>query len=605
MLVASTLLLGTARAEHIHVARPIRAEGAALRSAVPVESGLLRAAGTSPECAAPSGPVPCRVEMKYFGGPVISNVKVYAVLWDGTVNAEVAQGIGDFYRAFTSSEFFDWLTEYSSTGIVEVGTNAGQPGPGQIIGRGTFAGTVRLPALSTTYAACKNLPTLTCLNDTAIATELQWQVAHGVLLPPDANTLYVVHLPATVRVDDARTGLGVSCRDYCAYHSTGQRSGQTFTYAVIPDLGSNGCERGCGSGTLFENTCAASSHEVAEAVTDAAIGLAANLDVPVGWYDVGVPSQGEIGDMCNQRTDTLGSDGLVGCTAETPGCFTIQQSFSRAVWDSDPSAQPGAPACVSARYAPSGDFALTFKPNSLKVAAGETSAPIPVRTAITQVPPGGAGLPLVLSASDVPPGLHVRFDTTAIEAGESTTLTVSADANASLQTDAVLAIRATGAQTHSAAILVQVLAVPNDWSLTLAPATGSLTPGGSRTYTVTGLVTSGQPEPVALARTVSGLPTGVTAAFDRVTITPGSTSATLTLSASKAATVVGPTVFTITGTSGGQPAGHTATAQVQIDAPGSKAGGCTAAPGGGELQAWLLVVVAGALLARPRATGRA
>ncbi len=339
-------------------------------------------------------------------------------------------------------------------------------------------------------------------------------------------------------------------------------------------------------------------------MTDAAIGLAANLDVPVGWYDVGVPSQGEIGDMCNQRVDTLGTDGLVGCTAGTAGCFAIQQSFSRAVWDSDSSAQPGAPACVSARYAPSGDFALTFKANTLKIAGGETSAPIPLLTAITQVPPGGAALPLGLSASDVPPGLHVQFDTTTLDAGEATTLTVSADANAPLQTDAVLVIRATGAQTHSASILIQVLADPNDWSLSLSPSTASLTPGASRSYTVTGLVTSGQAEPVTLAQTVSGLPAGVTAAFDRVTITPGSTTATLTLSAARTATAVGPTVFTVIGTSGGQPAGHTATAQVQIDAPSSKTGGCTTAPGGDGNQAWLLLVVAGGLLARPRATSR-
>ncbi|HSP19948.1 MAG TPA: hypothetical protein VLQ79_10550, partial [Myxococcaceae bacterium] len=263
LLAASMLLAGAALAEHIQVARPIRAGGAAIRVELPADSLLLRASGTAPECTGSNGvTVPCRVEMKYFGGSVISNVKVYAVLWDATVSAELAQGIGDFYRAFTSSEFFDWLTEYSSTRVVEAGRNAGQAGPGQVIGRGTFAGTIRLPSLSTTYAACSNAPTLICINDASITTELQWQVAHGVLPLPDANTLYVLHLPKTVRVNDARSGLGVSCKDYCAYHSTGQRAGQTFTYAVIPDLGSDGCDRGCGGGTVFENTCAASSHEI-------------------------------------------------------------------------------------------------------------------------------------------------------------------------------------------------------------------------------------------------------------------------------------------------------------------------------------------------------
>ena len=92
---------------------------------------------------------------------------------------------------------------------------------------------------------------------------------------------------------------------------------------------------------------------------------------------------------------------------------------------------------------------------------------------------GGTAQQLVLSATDVPPGLHARFGATSIVAGGSTTLTVSADANAALHTDALLVVRATGAQTHSASILIQVIAPPSDWSLSIAPPTGTTGSGRS------------------------------------------------------------------------------------------------------------------------------
>jgi hypothetical protein len=84
---------------------------------------------------------------------------------------------------------------------------------------------------------------------------------------------------------------------------------------------------------------------------------------------------------------------------------------------------------------------------------------------------------------------------------------------------------------------------------------------------VSGSVTSGSAEPVSLSTAaVTGLPAGVTAtSFNPGSITPGSTTSTLTLAASGGAGASSPTTFTVKATSASQPAGHTQTAQVTVD----------------------------------------
>jgi hypothetical protein len=50
----------------------------------------------------------------YFGGPVISNVKIVAVFWGPKVDADTQARIGDYYTAATNSSYMDWLTEYNT-----------------------------------------------------------------------------------------------------------------------------------------------------------------------------------------------------------------------------------------------------------------------------------------------------------------------------------------------------------------------------------------------------------------------------------------------------------------------------------------------------------
>ena len=137
----------------------------------------------------------------YFGGPVISNVKVYAVFWGDTVNAETQQKIGPFFANMLDSTYMDWLSEYD-TNIQAVD---GRQGTGQHIGRGSFAGSVTLHPANAASA----------LTDTMIQQELDAQIAAGALPPSDENTLYMVYFPKGVSISD---GSDRSCSTFCAYH---------------------------------------------------------------------------------------------------------------------------------------------------------------------------------------------------------------------------------------------------------------------------------------------------------------------------------------------------------------------------------------------------
>lgn len=547
-----------ASADVIRIARPVyqpkRAPGVNA-----LESGLDIDADRKPACVGANGQfVDCDIQMKFFGGKVIPNVKVYAVFWGGSVSPEIRSRIGGFYRALTNSQYLDWLNEYSTTLDVQAGSRLGQPGSQQVVGRGTFAGVYTLSTFSRTYADCPD-ESLTCVRDADIPRELDWQVAHGYLPHPDANTIFMVHFPSTVRVGDP--GSSQSCISYCAYHGTYKTAAQlSVAYAVMPDYGHNGCEHGCGVGTVFDNTCSGASHEITEAITDAEVGLTTSEDYPLGWYDTETNSQGEIGDMCNQDHATVGASGQTGCTAGSDGCFTVQQVFSQTVWDADVAHHPSTAACVTTRFA-SDDFALALSPNALTLTPGASSGPIPIVTTSTS----GAALPLVLSITDLPPGLHASIDQTSTTVGDVANLTVTADASTPALRDGVVVVRATGSTTHSAALLVQVVVGANEWTLAVAPSSQVFLPGDVHTFTVSGRVTSGSPELVSLDPVVNGLPPGISASFDTLSFTPGASTATLTLAAAPDAAPAKLTGFGVTGTSASQPAGQVAAGKLQID----------------------------------------
>jgi hypothetical protein len=221
--------------------------------------------------------------LTYFGGPVIPAVKVKAVYWGSGVNGTA--NLESFYTAITNSAYFDWLSEYNT--------------PSQSIGRGTFAGSV-----------VDAPPAGTTISDAQIQAELGKRINDGTLPANDANTLYMVHFPPGISITQ---GGSTSCVQFCAYHGTFTRNGVDVFYGVIPDQG-GACASGCGGGTQAQNTTSVASHEMIEAVTDAAVGLATSNAAPLAWYD---NTNGEIGDICN------GQQGVV-------AGFTVQKQWSNA-----------------------------------------------------------------------------------------------------------------------------------------------------------------------------------------------------------------------------------------------------------------------------------
>ncbi|APR79567.1 hemagglutinin protein [Minicystis rosea] len=203
----------------------------------------------------------------HHGGPVISNVKVVTVFWNSHVPNQGK--LNSFYQAIVQSPHMDWLKEYNTDK--------------QSIGRGSF-----LASYVDTGA-----PASTSLKDPDIQKELGRLIDTGKVPAPDADTLYMVHFPAGVAIELEGSH---SCQQFCAYHGTFTNDGKNVYYGVMPDF-SGGCTACGGTSDKLQNTTIISSHELVEAITDPAIGIAnAKNDASfLAWYD---DQNGEIGDVC-------------------------------------------------------------------------------------------------------------------------------------------------------------------------------------------------------------------------------------------------------------------------------------------------------------------
>lgn len=242
--------------------------------------------------------------LTYWGGPVISNVQVIVVLW-GThvVTTSPADGtatLAQFYTDITSSRYYDLLTEYTTAGIVG---NDGVSTSNQTITHGSFGSAVTI-----TPSKCAGGSATPCiLLDSDIQTELTNQITANNLPAPQSvagivNTYYAIYFPPNVSIQlDPKTSSCVN-GGFCAYHSDTNTG--TIPYGVMPDFSSGGCSQqgACGTGTTFQITTTVSSHEMAEAITDAQVGTASVFGPPLGWYDHVPPpgtDPGEIADICD------------------------------------------------------------------------------------------------------------------------------------------------------------------------------------------------------------------------------------------------------------------------------------------------------------------
>ena len=236
-----------------------------------------------PETAKIANAAPAGAHLTNFGGPTLTQVSVHPVFWNA--NTQFQPNLNAFYNAVTNSTLYDMLHQYSS------------------IGRGSGV------------AGFVDNRTTTSVSDAAIHTELNRLFTAGSLPLPTTNNYYPVHFPSGVTIT-ASDG-SKSCQVFCAYHGTYVRNGVNVNYGVIPDQG-GGCANGCGrNAQRVNNLDSVASHELVEATTDPAVGLATTFSPPLAWYD---QNNGEIGDICNaQQGTTVGGDGAT---------YTIQLEFS-------------------------------------------------------------------------------------------------------------------------------------------------------------------------------------------------------------------------------------------------------------------------------------
>lgn len=215
-------------------------------------------------------------DLLYYGGPVISHVKIVTVFWTDKVNPAVKAGIADFYSAYVTSSHMDWLNEYA-TNIKAVD---GREGTGQEIGRGEMIGQKII-----TPASQANK-----IQDKEVQAEINRQIANGDLPKPDQNTLYMIHFPASKQI--IIEGM-TSCFSFGGYHnaSVGGPFGDFF-YSVIPECSSFG-------GGGFNEITYVAAHELIEAVTDPYPTPGSQPQFPQAWN---AADGNEIADLCTAST---------------------------------------------------------------------------------------------------------------------------------------------------------------------------------------------------------------------------------------------------------------------------------------------------------------
>jgi hypothetical protein len=221
--------------------------------------------------------------LTYYGGRVLSHVKVDLVVWDRwsyprSVPLNGKRSISSFFAAITGSKYLDWLSEYDT--------------PTQHIGRGTLEGVYTVHPPSTANGST--------VSGAQIGSALRTLIDAGTLPKPSASRLYAIFFRSGQTIV---TGGGNSNDDFCAYHDTMAYGSATAYYAVLPyEVGNRGCKA---ASTSFNSVTTVASHELVEAITDPGVGLNR-----LAWYD---PDNGESADFCagpSSSAPVVGSDGV-------------------------------------------------------------------------------------------------------------------------------------------------------------------------------------------------------------------------------------------------------------------------------------------------------
>jgi len=253
-------------------------------------------------------------------------------------------------------------------------------------------------------------------------------------------------------------------------------------------------------------------------------------------WDASTDDVGVTGYQVSRGTTVAGN--VSGLTFTDSG-LTANTTYSYTVRALDASGkQSAASAAVSATTGQvTQDYTVGVSPGSLSLARGGTAS---TTVAITRTNFTGA---VGFSATGLPAGVTVAFNPATATTGNSVTATFTASSTATLGGATVTLTGTSGTVSHATSVSLTVTAA-SDFTLT-APAPLSVAQGASGAATIAINRTSFTG---AVSFSATGLPGGVTVAFNPSAATTGN-SVTATFTASSSATLGAATV-TITGTSG-------------------------------------------------------
>jgi hypothetical protein len=184
------------------------------------------------------------------------------------------------------------------------------------------------------------------------------------------------------------------------------------------------------------------------------------------------------------------------------------------------------------------DFSLSATPLSRTVVQGKGTTYTATVTAGT----GFSGT-VSLSVSGLPAGASGSFSPASISTSGSSTLSVSTISSAAPGSYPLTITATSGTLTHTAGLTLVVIA---DFGISVTPASASVAPGSSASYTVT--VTPGSGFSGTVSLRVSGLPGRTSASFNPTSVNT-SGSSTLTIS-TRRRTPIGTFTLTVSGISG-------------------------------------------------------
>jgi hypothetical protein len=199
------------------------------------------------------------------------------------------------------------------------------------------------------------------------------------------------------------------------------------------------------------------------------------------------------------------------------------------------------------------NYTLSASPTSLTMTQGGNGT-----SAIRITPQNGFSGSVSLSASGLPSGVTASFSPN--PATTTSTLTLAASSVATTGTVTVTITGTSGTLRHTTTIALTVTAAPN-YTLSASPTSLTMTQGGNGTSSIR--ITPQNSFSGSVSLSASGLPSGVTAAFNPNPTTSATNSSTLTLTANSAATT-GTVTVTITGASGTLT--HTTTLTLTVNA---------------------------------------